>query len=293
MKTSFTYFLVALVLKLKGVKKTFSKSPINYKKLRKEDVKNPKGSFYKRTNRVSVLNSLVTEFPSKGKPDKLLLYVHGGAFVSGPAQHHWDSLKEIYKNTNHAIWLCDYPKAPEHKITEISNNIDAIYNEAIKKYKSDNIIVLGDSVGGTLATALVQRLVKKGVNIPSKIILISPVMDATMLNPLIDEVDKKDIMLSKKGVLSAKVFCANEDGLEAKEISPINGSFSNFPEIILFLAENDITYPDQQLMIEKLKGNNIDYKVYQGKGMPHIWPLLPVIKEGKKALKELIYETQT
>ena len=222
-----------------------------------------------------------------------MLYVHGGAFVSGPSKHHWDSLKEIYKNTNHVIWLCDYPKAPEHKITEISKNIDAIYNEAIKKYKPDDIIVLGDSVGGTLVTALVQRLVKKEVNIPSKIILISPVMDATMSNPLIDEVDKKDIMLSKQGVLSAKVFCANKNGLEAKEISPINGSFSNFPETILFLAENDITYPDQQIMIEKLKDNNIDYKVYQGKGMPHIWPLLPVIKEGKKALKELIHETQT
>ncbi|NQX82024.1 MAG: alpha/beta hydrolase fold domain-containing protein, partial [Flavobacteriaceae bacterium] len=90
------------------------------------------------------------------------------------------------------------------------------------------------------------------------------------------------------GVLSAKKMCAENDDLENVMISPINGSFDNFPNTILFLAKNDITYPDQQLATQKLIKAKVNIKVIEGDGMPHIWPFLPVMKEAKNALKEII-----
>jgi len=56
----------------------------------------------------------------------------------------------------------------------------------------------------------------------------------------------------------------------------------------LFLAENDIMYPDQLITLEKLKNAKVRFDKIIGKEMPHIWPLLPVLKEGKTALKQLI-----
>ena len=56
----------------------------------------------------------------------------------------------------------------------------------------------------------------------------------------------------------------------------------------LFLAENDITYPDQQLTVQKLIKAKVNVEVIEGKEMPHIWPFLPVMKEAKTALKMLI-----
>lgn len=47
MKQSLTYYLTLLLIKLKGLKKDFSKDPINFKKIRKEDVHHPKGRFFK------------------------------------------------------------------------------------------------------------------------------------------------------------------------------------------------------------------------------------------------------
>ncbi len=291
MKRSFSYNLVAFVLKLKGLKKIFSKDPIDYKKLRKEDVKQPKSSFYKKNSKsFKILDSSITELISTDKKKKIVLFFPGGAFVSGPTTHHWDTLKEIYKKTNYTIWLCDYPKAPEHKITQITDNIDAVYTEALKKYNHKEIILMGDSVGGTLTIALVQRLVKEEKELPSKIILISPVLDASMSNSQIDEIDAKDILLAKKGVLSAKKMCAENNNLDTPKLSPINGSFNHFSETILFLGTQDIMYPDEQIMVRKLKESNIKHKVILGEGMPHIWPFLPVLKEAKLALSEIIAE---
>jgi len=290
MRQSFTYYLTLFVLKLKGIKKDFSKSPIDYKKIRKHDIHVPKGIFFKQNHVTSfkVSKTLITELKQTKTSNKLLLYIHGGAFISGPGKHHWDTMKELYKKSNHTIWLCDYPKAPENSISEISKNIGLIYTTALKTYDATNIILAGDSVGGTLATALVQRLVLKNETLPNEIILICPVMDASMSNPKIDSINDIDPMLSKNGILSAKTMCAENGDLRNSMLSPLFGSFDKFPTTLICIAEHDIMYPDQKLAIEKLKKANITLEIIDGKAMPHIWPLLPVMKEAKASLNLII-----
>ena len=290
MKQSLTYYVTLGVIKLKGVKKNFSKSPIDYLKIRKEDIPQIPSKLVKKyvvEHRI-ILKSKITEILQPNKSNQLILYIHGGAFISGPAQHHWDSIQTILIKTRKNVWMCNYPKAPEHKISEISKNIDAVYAAALESYLPKNIVLIGDSVGGTLITALVQRLIASGIQTPEKIILISPVMDASLSNPQIDVVDAIDPMLSKKGVLSAKMMCAENEDLTNTMISPINGCFQNFPKTYFYAAKNDITFPDQVLAIEKIKKLNVNLSVTYGSNMPHIWPLLPVMSEAKIALNEII-----
>lgn len=285
---SITYYLTLLVLQLKGIKKTFSQSPINYLTLRKDDVYFPTSKYF-RTNKVStfsILKTNITQINNSVDSAKLLIYLHGGAFVSGPAQHHWNTIERLSKNTLYNIWMCNYPKAPESKIGEISLNIDQIYKKALLQFKSENIVLMGDSAGGTLAIALIQRLIKQNASLPSKIILISPVLDATLKNQDVNKIEKKDPMLSKAGVLNAKQMCS--ENLNDERISPINGEFKYFPKTYLYLAENDITFPDQLVFESRLNEQKIDKVTFIGKEMPHIWPLIPFMKESKQALNQII-----
>ena len=184
--------------------------------------------------------------------------------------------------------MCDYPKAPESKISEMSKNMDAIYSKALESYEANQITLIGDSVGGTLITALMQRVVKNNIEKPNKIILISPVIDASLSNPDIEKIDKTDPMLAKKGILSAKKLCAGNNELKNAMISPLYGSFESFPKTILFLSENDIMFPDGKLAEQKMIQANLELEVITGENMPHIWPLLPVMKEAKTALNQII-----
>lgn len=290
MSQSLTYYLTLFVLKLKGLKKIFNEDPVDYKKLRKEDVLKPKGAFFKQyiTASFTVSNTQITEVLRDTTSENLLVFIHGGAFISGPGKHHWDTIQEIAKKTNHTIWMCDYPKAPENKISELSKNIDLVYNAALEKYESNHITLLGDSVGGTLIMALTQRLIRNSLRLPTKIIVVSPVMDASMCNPAINEIEKIDPMLAKKGLVSAKKMCAENNDLKSELISPLYGSFENFPHTMLFIGTNDITYPDQLLTAQKLRDANVHLELIEGKNMPHIWPFLPVMKEAKTALNEII-----
>jgi len=283
-----TYYIVALVIRLKGVKKIFSNAPIDYLELRKEDVHHPKSRdvLGLKFKTIQIEKSLITEImPSENRSEHVILFCHGGASIYGPSDIHWNSIAKIVKGTGSNAYLVDYPKAPEHHITEINLNIDAVYDHLLHKHEAKNVILLGDSMGGTLLILLIQRLITNGKPLPKNIILLSPVLDSSLSNSAIKEIDKKDIMLSKVGVVSAKTMCAGKLNLQSSEISPLYGSFKKFIPTYIFIGENDIMRPDEELFVEKLKAENRSVEVFFGKGMPHIWAFLPIMKEAALALK--------
>lgn len=287
---SISYYLALAIIKLKGVKTVFSKHPINYIKLRKEDVHEISSFREGKIRKLKIADSLVTILDPEAQTSHLIIFVPGGAFVSGPVQYHWDASKSIASQTKLTTWVVDYPKAPETKIDVILENIDAVYKKALESYSSKKVIFVGDSVGGTLISALVQRKIAENGEIPGKIILISPVMNADLKDEKINQLDSKDPILSRVGFTSAKKMATLNGNLKDPRISPVHGNFRGFPPTVMFLAENDITVPDQKLAVQKLKDAGVEVKEIIGKEMPHIWPLLPVISEGKSAFKILLIE---
>ncbi len=287
---SFTHYLLLLAIKLQGIKKKFGEDPIDYNSLRKQNVSNP-GLYFFRGNlyrRFHIDKAEVTEIEPKDSKDDLIIFCHGGAFVYGPVSYHWTSVVKLAAQTCSTVWMINYPKAPEADIRTISSTIDKTYRAAREKYPSKNVIFVGDSVGGTLLTSLVQRLILQEQRLPSLLVLISPVMDASFTNTGIATLEKKDPILSKSGALSAKRMAAGNLDLKDPVISPLYGCFKNFPPTLLYIAENDITRPDQELAAQKMQDQNVDLEIYFGEGMPHIWPILPVMKEGKKAFNKII-----
>ena len=289
MAKSISYYITLFVIKCKNIKKDFSQDPINYNKIRKSDVQNPSCKFYKNTNihKFKIFETKITSITNPNS-QKLIFYIHGGAFVSGPSKHHWETLKTIYKSTHQNIWMVNYPKAPEHKIDSILENITHAYTKALQKYKSNKIIVIGDSAGATLALVLKKYWDDNKIPLPQKTISICPVIDPSLSNPQIERFDKTDPILSKKGVKSAKLMCALNNNLNSPMLSPKVLPHKYFKDTVFFLAQNDILYPDAYQLIQNLKQNNIPIQTIIGYGMPHIWPLLPVMKESKLALKQII-----
>lgn len=290
MRNSISFYLVLLVLKLKGKKRMFSQSPVDVKGLRKDDVKKPGGEFYK-SNAVrsfEVDGFKVTALESKGKSERLMIYLHGGAFVSGPGQHHWDSIKKIHKDTGINIWLVDYPKAPEHTVDKANKVIDALYQKALRMYNGKDIILMGDSAGGNLCISLTQRLIQAKADKPGLLILVSPVIDASFSNPAIKTIDALDPILSIAGVRSANVLFAGNKALTDPSLSPIFGSVEGFPKVIMYVGDRDICAPDEIEFAKLLKTHGAELDLIREQEMIHIWPLLPVMKEAGIALNNLI-----
>lgn len=288
---SITSKLVRLVLHLKGIKKIFSHNPILYKKLRKEDIHQAPKRLLKGTNSHSfaVLKSKVTEVKAQQAPasNYLLLFFPGGAFVSGPNATAWLSLGTLVRKTGVTGWLVDYPKAPQHQLLEVAANVEAIYTQALEQFAPENIFLIGDSAGGQVMLSLTQRLLQKGLPLPQQLIAVSPVLDLSVDNPAIAAIDPLDPILSRAGVHSANQMAVGEGDLKDPQFSPLFGHFEGFPPVTIFLAEQDILYPDGVLGVEKMKAAGVEVQTILGKDMFHVWPFMPFMKEGVEALEQI------
>lgn len=286
---SITFYLTLYVIKLKGLKKIFSADPIDYLRLRREDQQLPKSSFLLKHSSYPdpILDTKITVITSQIKSRKVVLYFPGGAFISGPGKHHWDTLEYLSRQAQQTIWMCNYPKAPESNIETIAANVYAVYQHALQSYAASDIILMGDSAGATLCITLIQRLIDQAEQVPSKLILLSPVVDATLPDPRVVDLDKTDPMLAVRGVQSAKRMASTDGNLAHPLLSPITRGFANFPPTTLFAGENDINFPDQERMASQLKAHHIRHRTIIGQGMPHIWPLLPVMKEARLARRQI------
>lgn len=289
MKTSFSLKVLKLALQIKGVKKTWAKSPLDINTLRKDDLTKPPLSVIKRNagSSFKIMESQITELGNP-KSKFITIYFPGGAFLSGPKDYNYAFAEKLANNCPTKVWLVNYPKAPEHKIDQISANADKIFEAALCKTDANKIILIGDSAGGNIIMTLTQRLILQKKELPLCLVPITPVFDASMTNLSIKTWNDKDFILDKNGVLEANQLALGDQmDLKNPMISPLYGDFSGFPPLLLFLAENDVLYPDGALGLKKMIASSVNVQYLQGLELPHIWPVLPFIKEGKIAQKEI------
>ena len=87
-----------------------------------------------------------------------IFYLHGGSYVSEASAYHWEFLKSIAKDIGATIVMPDYPLAPKYNYKDVFQMIEPLYQEIIEEVGKDKLIVMGDSAGGGLALALLERV---------------------------------------------------------------------------------------------------------------------------------------
>jgi len=96
--------------------------------------------------------------PKNNASDKVILYLHGGAYVGTIKKYHWNFAEELLLKTNATIVLPDYPLAPGSSCENAIEFVGQVYQELLKKHSSGNIVLIGDSSGGGLALGFAMHL---------------------------------------------------------------------------------------------------------------------------------------
>src|SRR5699024_2188693 len=117
----------------------------------------------------------------------------------------------------------DYPLTPKNNYKNVFEMIEPLYKKIIEKVEPKNLIMMGDSAGGGMALALEEKLGEEQIELPNKLILISPWIDVTMKNTEIDKIQKYDTDLNKEALKVAGTAYAGKDGMESYLVNPING----------------------------------------------------------------------
>lgn len=214
---------------------------------------------------------------------KSILYLHGGSYLHDPDPHHFIFLNKLIEKTDARVILPVYPKAPKHDFAESYDLLTKFYEEVSKEQE---IILMGDSAGGGLAIGISQYFQKLGMKSPLGIIVFSPWIDLTMENPKIKEFEKVDPWLRHASSIPIAKSWANGTDLKDYRISPTYGILDDLKNLSIFVGTREILYPDIMDFVEKLKENQIEFNLFIGQGLNHVYPLFP-IPEADEAVKQI------
>ena len=226
---------------------------------------------------------------SKGRPNhKLILYLHGGAFIYPPVFFHWRFLHDLALRTHYDALLPVYPKSPEYDCEYSVKTLLEYYKSISESRQYDEIHLVGDSAGACLCLVVAQEAHKNGWQKPKTTILLSPCVDLshTKEKEMLALQDKDNMLQYDRIVILNAIWQGN---LPVKHpwVSPVFGDFSGVDNLNVYYGSNEILQPDDLFLKETYEkaGKTGHFNEYEG--MFHTFAMFPV-PEGFKALKKMV-----
>lgn len=213
----------------------------------------------------------------KSLKQKVILYIHGGAWTNQPLSLHWLFMDKMAQSLNAKVIAPIYPKVPHFNHHDTFQKMLNFYKEILKTVESSNqLTIIGDSAGGNIALGLVQLLKQNHLPQPQDIILLSACVDMSLENPQILEYEEKDPMLASEGMeVITKIWAADKD-LKDPLISPIYGDFQGLGKITHFIGTHESLYPDAIKFDEQLTEQGIDITTFVYPQMNHVFVVMPI-----------------
>jgi acetyl esterase/lipase len=111
-------------------------------------------------------------------PTRLVLMVHGGAFVSTGIPHYLPYLALLSRHVDAHALVHEYSLAPEHRFPLPVEQTVAVYRALLAEGRDPRrIAFVGDSCGGGIALAALLRLRELGIPLPACCVGLSPWFD--------------------------------------------------------------------------------------------------------------------
>ena len=200
----------------------------------------------------------------------ILLFFHGGGWVTGNIQSYNSVCVGLAKNTSRTVISVDYRLAPEHKFPAgLEDCYLALQKVAASAPafggKAEDITLIGDSAGGNLAAAVSLLARDRGGQMPKRQILLYPATwnNYTKSSPFrsVHENGTDYLLTSKRVSDYIALYQSSEQDLRNPYFAPLlMQDLSRQPDTLILTAEYDLLRDEGEAYGERLEeaGNNVE-----------------------------------
>lgn len=224
--------------------------------------------------------------PTAGVPranaGRVLINVHGGAFLWGAGSGALVEAIPIAATMGVKVVTVDYRLAPENKYPAASEDVTAVYRALLKDYRPENIGIYGCSAGGVITAQAVSWIRRQGLPRPGAIATLcgsgAPYSgdSAYLSGPLAGGPP----MIS--GPLPDVLPTAYMAGVPASDAAayPLadKAETKTFPPTLLLAGGRDFAVSGLTLAHRRLTAAGVPSELYLFDGLPHaffMWPDMP------------------
>jgi monoterpene epsilon-lactone hydrolase len=218
---------------------------------------------------------------------RVLLFFHGGGYCSGSIKSHRRMVTEAGRAAGARTLAVGYRLAPEHPFP-------AAFDDALTAWRwlrkhgvaAAHIAVGGDSAGGGLTVALLNRLRDAGEELPGCAWLVSPWTDLTLSGATLVTKDAVDPIIHK-GYLGELAAAYLPAGMDAKDprVSALYADLKSLPPLLIQVGAAETLLDDSTRFAAAAGAADVAVTLEIWPHMIHAWPVWNAhLAPGRRAL---------
>ena len=214
----------------------------------------------------------------QARHDHLILYLHGGGYVSGSPRTHRALIGHLSRHAQAQILALDYRLAPEYAYPAALEDAWAAYWWLLEqKIPADRIAVAGDSAGGGLTLALLMALRDAGAPLPSAAVCFSPWVDLALTGGSLQKNKNTDYINREVLKATADMYLGGHDPYDPM-VSPLYGNLQGLPPLLVQVGSAELLYDDGRRLAHHARRAGIDVHFDVYPGMVHVFQFMYVIE---------------
>lgn len=224
--------------------------------------------------------------PAALSDDAVVLYFHGGAFVTCGLATHRRVVAKLAEDCGLAVLSVAYRQLPTVRLAGSVDDCLSVYRGLLAQgYDPSRIVLAGDSAGGYLVFATALAALAEGLPGPAGIVALSPWLDFDCAGKLAHPNAARDAYAPASRLPAlVKLLVADP----AVDTSPVNAQLAGLPPVLLIAAESEMLRCDAELMTERLAAADVPVTLQIWAGQVHAFPVLvDLLPESRAAVHEV------
>ena len=225
---------------------------------------------------------------AKDADNNVVLYLHGGGYVSCSAATHRPITAALARLTGSRVFSVDYRLAPEHRFPAAADDVVAAYRWLLEQgVSASRIAVAGDSAGGGLVLSLLLQARDLGLATPSCGVCFSPWTDLAGTGASVRLNDGRCAMFRTGNIAEfAGAYLGTQSAFESYA-SPAHADLSGLPPLLLQVGSTELLLDDSRVVHDKTAKVGGVCRIEIFDNVFHCWQMLDgVVPEARIALKQ-------
>ena len=238
-----------------------------------------------RTSEVEVggLSCQVIE-PADGNARSTMLYFFGGGFVMGSPENDLPITAALSSLGSKRVIAPRYGLSPEHTFPIAIEQAFEVYRALIG---TDPLTVCGESAGGGLTLAILQKAVRENLSMPARIALLSPWCDLRDVAAT-KSADIDDPLLEAESLRLFAATYLNGASADDQSASPLLAPYNaSWPETLLTTGSRDRLRYMVNDLASKIVSSGGQCDVIDVPDMPHVFEIYDENPEALDTLRRI------
>jgi acetyl esterase/lipase len=213
--------------------------------------------------------------PVGASRDHVILYTHGGGFVTNSASSHRKLAGHLARRAGMNALVIDYRRAPEHPFpAQLEDAVKAHEWLRAQGFKPEKTAVAGDSAGGNLAITTALKLRELGKPLPGAVIAFSPWLDMGAKGDTFESNAKTDVFINRDmAVMMAGLYLGGASATNPLA-NPLHADLKGLPPLYVIAGDAEVLQADAQRFVDRARAAGADASVVYGAGQQHVYQFM-------------------